>query len=167
MKEWLNFLVLLFEPSLLMSTNCDNVVFSAALSFFDVLTYGWFCKIALACNTPVFRRQRHDESEPPESQSCFSRPFPLFNPPALFDFTRQHYNNRVLEGEQGGKPVQKKTVKKTDTARRYLMPHADENRIKAFWEREEFIMWGWLWWRGMILEKGKSGAGTAESYQII
>ena len=33
MKEWLNFLVLLFEPSLLMSTNCDNVVFKAALSF--------------------------------------------------------------------------------------------------------------------------------------
>ena len=106
--------------------------FQCRIVFFDVLTYGWFCKIALACNTPVFRRQRHDESEPPESQSCFSRPFPLFNPPALFDFTRQHYNNRVLEGEQGGKPVQKKTVKKTDTARRYLMPHADENRIKAF-----------------------------------
>ena len=58
----------------------------------------------------MFRRQRHDESEPPESQSCFSRPFPLFNPSALFDFTRRHYNNRVLEREQE-KPVQKKTVK--------------------------------------------------------
>ena len=79
----------------------------------------------------MFCRQRHDESEPPESQSCFSRPFPLFNPPALFDFTRRYYNNRVLEGEQG-KPVQKKTVKKTDTARRYLTPHDDKNRIKAF-----------------------------------
>ena len=109
----------------------DNVVFKAALSFFDVLTYGRLCKIALACNTSMFRRQRHDESEPPESQSCFSRPFPLFNPPALFDFTRRYYNNRVLEGEQG-KPVQKKTVKKTDTARQYLTPHDDKNRIKAF-----------------------------------
>ena len=36
--------------------------------------------------------------------------FSTFLPAAFFDFTRRHYNNRVLEGEQG-KPVQKKTVK--------------------------------------------------------
>ena len=155
MKEWLNFLVLLFESSLLMSTNCDNVVFKAALSFLMFWHMDDFVKSPSRAIRRCFADRGTMKANRQNPRADFQDLFRFLTRPR-FLILHSGITITAFSNESRESPFRKRLWNN-----RYCAPILDGSccpQLKAFWESEEFIMWVWSCRRGVILEKGEKAS---------
>ena len=129
MKEWLNFLVLLFEPSLLMSTNCDNVVFKAALSFLMFWHMDDFVKSPSRAIRRCFADRGTMKANSQNPRAAFHDLFRILTRPR---FLILHGGITITAFSNGSREARlekdcKKQMWSAELVRRHLSPHATPN----------------------------------------